>query len=60
MDAQTIWKNVALKLEIAASATTAAKEMMEKLDVPHISDNLQPHIEGLDRFYTLAKEKAQA
>jgi ABC-type methionine transport system ATPase subunit len=58
MDETTVWRNVALKLEVAESAATAAKDMMDRLlDVPHISENLQPHIEGLGRFRALAVEK---
>ena len=57
---RTIWADVANHLRVAQEAASYAQDTLEELDVPHITENLTPHIEALGRFQLLAEEKSVA
>lgn len=60
MDDVTVWRNIVVKLDLAVASAESAVGLMEQhLDVPHISENLMPLIDGLERFHSLAKSKVE-
>jgi hypothetical protein len=54
------WLEVAEKLTKALALLEDAETMIEDLGAPHISENLTPTVEAVERFKGLALEKAEA
>jgi hypothetical protein len=54
----TLWAEASDNLDDAAHSLERAMGILEDLDVPHISENLKPVVEAVERFRALAKDKA--
>jgi xylose isomerase len=53
------WTEIADELADAYASINQAWNDMLKLDVPHISDNLEPVMQTVGQFCDLARQKAE-
>jgi hypothetical protein len=52
-----LWAEASQELTAAYLHLRDAQSALDELDVPHISENLDPLVESVERFRNLAREK---
>jgi hypothetical protein len=57
---RTLWDEIAGRLATATHELGLVEGLLDDLDAPHLSGNLTPLIEGIERFQALANDKATA
>lgn len=53
-----LWRDAENHLTIASESLEQAQAALDDLNVPHIADNLKPTVEAVERFRSLASDKA--